>query len=94
MKHIVIKPAGLVLALAVLLMGSTQASASSAGADGADGAQALATKASKAKKRAGGSNGQIRFLPGSAETVKERSSRLKRECKGRENAGACAGYTG
>jgi len=90
MKHIVIKPAGLVLALAVLLVGSVQARTSAAGADGA---QTVAAKAGKAKKRTGGS-GQIRFLPGSAETVKERNSRLKRECKGRVNAGACAGYTG
>lgn len=30
---------------------------------------------------------------GSAETTRERSSRLKRECKGGVNAGACAGFT-
>ena len=34
-----------------------------------------------------------KFLPGSQETAKERSTRLKRECKGRVNAGACEGYT-
>ena len=33
------------------------------------------------------------FVPGSAETVAQRSARLKRECKGAVNAGACAGYT-
>lgn len=27
------------------------------------------------------------------ESVKERDRRLKRECKGRPNAGACLGYT-
>jgi len=33
-------------------------------------------------------------LPGgSGETAAERSARLKRECKGRPNAGACTGYT-
>ena len=32
-------------------------------------------------------------LPNSAESVAERSARLKRECKGGVNAGACAGYT-
>lgn len=33
-------------------------------------------------------------LPGgSGETKAERSARLKRECKGRPNAGACTGYT-
>ena len=34
-----------------------------------------------------------KFLPGSQETAKERTLRLKRECKGSVNAGACAGYT-
>lgn len=29
---------------------------------------------------------------GSGETAAERSARLKRECKGRPNAGACTGY--
>ena len=35
----------------------------------------------------------IKFLPGSQETTKERSTRLLRECKGAVNAGACEGYT-
>ena len=30
---------------------------------------------------------------GSAETAAERRARLKRECKGRPNAGACTGHT-
>lgn len=30
---------------------------------------------------------------GSGETPAERSARLRRECKGRPNAGACTGYT-
>lgn len=33
------------------------------------------------------------FISGSGETSKQRDSRLKRECKGQVNAGACAGYT-
>ena len=34
------------------------------------------------------------FIPGgSQETVAQRSARLKRECKGAVNAGACEGYT-
>ena len=32
------------------------------------------------------------FDKGSAETTAERDRRLKRECKGRPNAGACLGY--
>lgn len=47
-----------------------------------------AKKASIVKKQ-----GSTKFLPGSQETRKERSERLKRECKGRVNAGACTGYT-
>ena len=35
----------------------------------------------------------VRFERGSEESFAERSARLKRECKGRVNAGACAGYT-
>ena len=41
--------------------------------------------ASKAKK--------VQFLRGSEESASERIARLKRECKGGVNAGACAGYT-
>ncbi|MDO8386661.1 MAG: hypothetical protein Q7T13_09680 [Polaromonas sp.] len=48
-----------------------------------------AKKTSTVKKQ-----GSTKFLPGSQETRKERSERLKRECKGRVNAGACTGYTG
>lgn len=36
---------------------------------------------------------KVQFYRGSEETVSERSARLKRECKGGVNAGACAGYT-
>lgn len=45
-------------------------------------------KAAPAKKQ-----GSTKFMPGSEETRKERATRLKRECKGRVNAGACEGYT-
>ncbi len=37
--------------------------------------------------------GTVKFVPGSQETTKERSTRLQRECKGAVNAGACTGYT-
>ncbi|CAN5542164.1 hypothetical protein BH10PSE16_BH10PSE16_05570 [soil metagenome] len=85
MKHIVLKPMWAWIFMAAALMGSAHASTSAADPE-------HKTVASKAKKKAG-SSGQIRFLPGSAETTKERSTRLKRECKGRVNAGACSGYT-
>ncbi|MEO5796870.1 MAG: hypothetical protein ABIP34_18700 [Rhodoferax sp.] len=45
----------------------------------------------KTKKAKGGS--QVRLLKDSSESTAERNRRLLRECKGRPNAGACAGYT-
>jgi hypothetical protein len=52
-------------------------------------------KAKTKKKKAATSakGGSTKFMPGSQETSKERSARLKRECKGAVNAGACEGYT-
>lgn len=48
----------------------------------------------KAKKTVNAPPGKsAKFMPGSQETARERSARLKRECKGRVNAGACEGYT-
>ncbi|MES2244619.1 MAG: hypothetical protein V4639_17235 [Pseudomonadota bacterium] len=48
----------------------------------------------KAKKTVNAPPGKsVKFMPGSQETARERSARLKRECKGRVNAGACEGYT-
>ena len=82
MKRIAIKPALAVMLLAAALMGGAHAKAQRA--DAGDGQ-------TSSKKKSGG--GQIKFLRGSEETTKERSSRLKRECKGRVNAGACSGYT-
>lgn len=46
------------------------------------------------KKSASGESSQERIHRGSAESTAERDKRLLRECKGRPNAGACAGYTG
>ena len=85
MKNIVAKPFWTAIFLAAVLVGSVHAAASSA----ASGDRPAAS----AKKKKTGASGQVRFLPGSAETAKERSGRLKRECRGQVNAGACAGYT-
>ena len=46
-----------------------------------------------AKKKAPKKSAKPTFDRGSAETTAERTARLKRECKGDVNAGACAGYT-
>lgn len=85
MKHGALNHTGAVILMAIALGLGAHAHASS---------QHTAKKpaASKTAKKSG-AIGQVRFLPGSAETTKERSARLKRECKGRVNAGACAGYT-
>ncbi|MEO7159001.1 MAG: hypothetical protein ABJA84_09420 [Polaromonas sp.] len=85
MKHIVIKTMWTLMLMATTLIAGPPAIASPT-----DSGQKVA--ASKARKKAG-SGGQIKFLPGSEETARERNTRLKRECKGRVNAGACAGYT-
>jgi len=86
MKKIVDRPFWTAICLAAMLVGTAHAGASSA-ASGDKPAE------SAKKKKKTGASGQVRFLPGSAEMPKERSSRLKRECQGQVNAGACAGYT-
>ncbi len=87
MKHIVGRPAWACMLLAAALLGGQLAQAAPAEDDG----HSAAVKKTKKVKR--GHGGQVKFLPGSEETAKQRSSRLQRECKGRVNAGACAGYT-
>lgn len=60
----------------------------------AGGHALAATKKAKTKKAVATQPGKsAKFIPGSQESAKERSTRLKRECKGRVNAGACEGYT-
>jgi len=84
MKNIVTKSVrGLVL-ISLLIAGSACAIASPP--DTGNG------NATKVKKKAA-HNGPTKFVPNSAETTKERNTRLTRECKGRVNAGACAGFT-
>lgn len=46
-----------------------------------------------AKTHKAKSSSQVRILKDSSESTAERNRRLLRECKGRANAGACAGYT-
>jgi hypothetical protein len=49
---------------------------------------------SKADVKAPKRSAAPKVLPGgSGETPAQRSARLKRECKGRPDAGACSGYT-
>jgi len=51
-------------------------------------AETSGTKARKPSRKA------PKFIKSGEETTSERDRRLLRECKGRVNAGACAGYTG
>ena len=84
MKNTVAKPLWSAMFLAAMLMFSAQAQASSS---------VSSDKPGVSIKKKTGASGQVRFLPGSVETTAERSRRLKRECRGQVNAGACAGYT-
>ena len=56
------------------------------------GPSLAATKKEK-KASAAQPTKSVKFIPGSQETSRERTTRLKRECKGRVNAGACEGHT-
>jgi hypothetical protein len=74
-------------AVALGMLGSVQAQAE-------DGLTQPAKAKTKAKKKAAAARGnKVKYVRGSEETTSERSTRLKRECKGRVNAGACEGYT-
>jgi hypothetical protein len=86
MKNSVVKPFWAAMFMSAMLIVSAHASASST-----TSGDKPTTPVKKKKKAA--SSGQVRFLPGSAEMPKDRISRLKRECQGQVNAGACAGYT-
>lgn len=55
--------------------------------------QALASSSPKAEKRQSGRVKIQNIRSSSEETPAERDRRLYRECQGRPNAGACAGYT-
>ena len=85
MKHITTAPLWSLLLAAGMLVGNAHAGSTNSEPTGV-------AHSAKAKKKAHAS-GQTKFLPGSAETVKDRNNRLKRECKGQVNAGACSGYT-
>lgn len=84
MKNFKFNPLGAIVLVAVFAAGSVHAREVSYDSSG--------TPSSKAKKKST-RGGKIKFQSGSAETVRERSARLSRECKGAVNAGACAGYT-
>jgi hypothetical protein len=59
-------------------------------APAAGSGKAATSDTSKPKERA--HKTRVVVKPGSGETPAERGARLKRECKGLPNAGACTGY--
>jgi hypothetical protein len=84
-------PALALLAAAVLLGGNALAQNQPAQDEGRPAKSKSKSKKTAAKPGAAG--GKVKFISGSAETPAQRSARLKRECKGGVDAGACAGYT-
>lgn len=79
------------LSAALLLSGLTDFGAQAAWADNAARkGSAEAGKADQPRKKKPSQS--VSVQPGSAETPSERAARLKRECKGLPNAGACTGY--
>ena len=63
--------------------------------EGEKPAKSKSKSKSKKSTKAGsaGSGGKAKFITGSGETAAQRTARLKRECKGAVDAGACSGYT-
>lgn len=93
-----LRPTSAVLVAALIAFGGTltPAPASAAAGDGATatvqpGHPKARHKARKAAK-AHAPRQRVKFDKGSGETAAERDRRLRRECKGRPNAGACLGY--
>lgn len=82
--------AAVLLTAMALLDGNVQAQSSQ---DGVKPAKAKKTKKTTAQPGATNPGGKVKFISGSGETAGQRDARLKRECKGAVNAGACTGYT-
>ena len=93
MKSLIHKPALAVLLVAALFAQQADASTDTQKATDKPVNTAKAVKAKKKAAEAPGKAVTSKFLRGSEESAGERSARLKRECKGAVNAGACAGYT-
>lgn len=95
MKNLLIRPAMAFVVLAAVLVNTALAQAQSPVP--ADPPAATKTKKKAVKKKAANKPvnpvGKAKFLRGSEESTAERNARLKRECKGGVNAGACAGFT-
>ena len=86
-------PALALLAAAVLLGGNALAQTPPAQDASKPAKSKSKAKKTPAKSGAASPGGKVKFISGSAETPAQRNARLKRECKGGVDAGACSGYT-
>lgn len=82
-----------VLALGLCSPGPAAAASEGQPSTAPDGKKPKNSKEAKAGKQKKTAAPKLTAPGGSSETPAERSARLKRECKGRPNAGACSGYT-
>ena len=92
MKKFLIRPAMAVVVLTAILINPAQAQSPVV----ADPPATPKAKKKAAKSKAANPSDKVakaKFLRGSEESTAERNARLKRECKGGVNAGACAGFT-
>lgn len=87
------RPALALLAAAVFLGGNALAQNQPAQDESKPAKSKSKSKKTAAKSDAPSAGGKVKFISGSAETPAQRSARLKRECKGGVDAGACSGYT-
>ncbi|WP_296873491.1 hypothetical protein [Tibeticola sp.] len=100
MPHLLpLRPASAVLVAALITFGGTLTPAPASAADDGAAATVQPKKPKKHRKHkqqpiadADSPRHRAIFDRGSAETTAERDRRLRRECKGRPNAGACLGY--
>ena len=81
------------LAAAVLWGGNALAQSQPAQDDSKPAKAKSKSKKAAAKPGAANTGGRVKFMRGSEESPAQRVARLKRECKGGVDAGACAGYT-
>jgi hypothetical protein len=88
-------PALALLAAAVLLSGNALAQNQPAQDESKPAKSKSKSKKAAAKSGAAAVSpgGKVKFIRGSEESPAQRTARLKRECKGGVDAGACSGYT-
>lgn len=80
------------LALSLLCLGASDAWATQQ-VQASEAAASSKQTSKKQKTQRPPATARLAAPGGSGETPAERSARLKRECKGRPNAGACTGHT-